>query len=429
MNVSDQTLIAALDMLEQGVPADDILARFPEEAEGLRPFLNTAAQLSALAPNPPAEARVASRKAFLAAAAAPAVMGSSRPWWFWLRKALAPTLALAAFLIFFSVAFVSASATSLPGDVLYNTKLFVEQARLARAGSPEERMALIEQFRQERIREVEMLLLSGRDAEVTFDGLIETLADDHWVVASILVGITGETAVEGNPQIDELARVYGRTQDGNLTASRIVVLTGDTLPPEPVPPVDTDETPTPTLTATPSQTPTVTPAATSTSTPTTTSTATPTATATPAETPTPTETAAPTLTPTYTPTPPPTATQPPPSDNGNDNDDDNDNDNGDNGNDNEADNHNDDDNANDDNSNDDDSDSSNDDNMNDNNDNNNSSNDNDNDNSGNDNDNDNSGNDNDSDNSGNDNDNDNDDNDNGGHSDNDNGNDNDNDNS
>ncbi len=402
MNVSDQTLMAALDMLEQGMSANDILARFPEEAEGLRPFLNTAAQLSVLAPNPPREAKAASRKAFLAAAAAPAAI-VSRPWWFWLRKALAPTLALAAFLIFFGVAFVSASATSLPGDALYNTKLFVEQARLARAGSPEDRMALIEQFREERIREVEMLLLSGRDADVTFDGLIETLADDHWVVASILVGITGETAVEGHPQIDELARVYGRTHEGNLTASRIIVLTGDAPPPEPVPPVDTEETPTPTVTATPSHTPTATPTATSTSTPTTTSTATPTATETPTKTPTPTETVTPTLTPTYTPTPPPAATQPPPSNNDNDNE----NDNGDNGNDNEDDNHNDD------NSNGDDGDNSNDDNMNDNN----------------DNSNDNSGNDNDNDNDNNDNDNDNDDNDNGGHSDNDNENDNDNDNS
>ncbi len=360
MNVSDQTLRTALDMLEQGMAADDILARFPAEAAGLRPFLNTAAQLSVLAPNPPLAAKVASRKAFLTAAAVPAVT-VSRPWWFWLRKALAPTLALAAFLIFFGMAFVSASAASLPGDALYNTKLFVEQARLSRAGSPEERMALIEQFRQERIREVEMLLLSGRDADVTFDGMIEALTDDHWLVSTILVGVTGETAVEGTPQIDELARVYGRTHDGNLTASRILVLTGNLPPPEPVLPVDTDETPTPTMTATPSHTPTATPTATSTNTPTTTSTATPTPTETPTETPTPTKTATPTLTPTYTPTPPPTATQPLPPDNGNDNDNDNDddgNDNDDDGNDNDDDgNDNDDDgNDNDDNGNDNDDD-------------------------------------------------------------------------
>ena len=424
MNVSDQTLMAALDMLEQGMSADDILARFPEEAAGLRPFLNTAAQLSVLAPNPPAEAKAASRKAFLAAAAAPAAT-VSRPWWFWLRKALAPALALAAFLIFFGVAFVSASATSLPGDALYNTKLFVEQARLSRAGSPEERMALIEQFRQERIREVEMLLLAGRDADVTFDGLIEQLADDHWVVASILVGVTGETAVEGHPQIDELARVYGRTHKGNLTASRIIVLTGNQPPAEP-PLTVPDETPT--ATPTPSQTPTATPTETSTATATPTTTATATATTTATATPTATGTATPTATPTQTPTVtatptalptpvPPTA--PPPPNNGNDN--------GDDGNTNDDDNNNDDDNDNNDNVNNNDANDNGDDNVNNNDAN---QNDNGNDNNNNNNNNNNNGNDNDNDNNSNDNDNDNDDS--GGHSGpgngNDNGNDNDNNN-
>lgn len=388
MNVSDQTLMAALDMLEQGMSVEEILARFPEEAKGLRPFLNTAVQLSILAPNPPVAAKVASRKAFLAQAAVPAA-SVSRPWWYWLRKALAPTLALAAFLIFFGVALVSASAPSLPGDALYNTKLFIEQARLSRTGSPEERMALVEQYRQERIREVEMLLLSGRDAEVSFDGVIEQLADDHWVVAAIMVGVNEDTAVEGHPRLDEMARVYGRTHEGSLTASRIIVLTGGPPPPEPTP--KPTQTPLPPATKTPTKT--ATPTATMTQSPTTTATATPTMTATPTQTPTATQTATPTATPTETPTAtlPPAATQPPPDngndngDNGNSNDDSNTNDNensneddnantgddsnsntGDNGNDNTGDNGNDntgDDNSNDnnnDNDNDNDNDNSND---------------------------------------------------------------------
>jgi hypothetical protein len=69
MNESlELALIEALDLLEQGLSVDDVAARFPEQADELRPFLLTAAALPRLATQPALTTEQNSRRAFLAAA-------------------------------------------------------------------------------------------------------------------------------------------------------------------------------------------------------------------------------------------------------------------------------------------------------------------------------------------------------------------------
>ncbi len=342
-DVPEAVLLESLDFMEQGESIEQILARYPEQAEGLRPFLETAVQLTTLAPQPSLAAKQQSQQAFLAHAESLKTTPIRPSGWYRLRQLLLPLVSLAVVLILFGTMAVSVSSSAIPGDALYPVKRLVENIRLTRTGDPETAVTLAEQYRQERIREVQALLRTGRSAEVTFEGEIEAIQPEEWTVATIHVILDAETNIEGRPQVGELARVHGRTEDGLLTANLIELLTGSAATPEPEP------TPEPTPTVAPTLT--VTATATATGAPTTESTEEPTTEPTPTQTATlrPTATITPSPLPTATPSPQPTL---PPAndndDNGNSNDDDDDNDNDDNVN-------GDDDNDNDDNDNDDDS--------------------------------------------------------------------------
>ncbi len=299
-----ETLAECLDLLQQGLSVEQILSRFPEDSEALRPFLETAVRLSRLAHAPTLAATRRSRDTVLQEVDA---LGESRglgaPLWLWLRQALAPAVAFAVLLLLFAVALPQISASALPGDSLYAGKRLVERAQLVLASGPQQRATLLTRFNEERIREVEALLDSGRQAEVQFEGQIAEVETGYWTVAGIRVNLSRETTVEGAPWPGARARVHGRTQDGRLLARRLVVF-GDP-PPQPEP----------TLTATPSPTATPTGAASPSPTPTATATVTP----------TPAETLEPL--PSLTPAPPVSTSAPPaPSPTSDDGDDDNDND-------------------------------------------------------------------------------------------------------
>ncbi len=317
-NVPEAVLQESLGFLERGESIEQIVARYPEMAAELRPFLQTAVQLTTLAPQPTLAAKQNSQKAFLAHAQSLNVTPIRPSTWYRLRQILLPLASLAMVLVLFASMAVSISAAAIPGDALYGVKRLVENVRLNQANDSETAVALLETYRQERIREVQTLLRTGRTAEVSFEGLIEGMQPAQLTVATIRVTLDDETQVYAGPQLGELVRVYGRTSNSQLTASAIELLSGPTTDVEPLP------------TPFPSPLPTLLPSATSTPQPTTRatteSTTEPTATATQQ----PTATLVPTLVPTMPPSPVPT--QPPANDNG---DDDNRNDNDDNRNDND----------------------------------------------------------------------------------------------
>ena len=353
-DVPETVLQETLDLLEQGNSIEQILALHPDYAASLRPFLQTAAQLATLAPQPSLAAKQASQKAFLAHAAnlkATPVRPSS---WYRLRQILLPVVSLAVMLILFGVTAVSVSGAALPGDALYRVKRTVETVRLNQADDPETAVALMNEFIQRRIDEVQALLRTDRSELVTFEGEVQAIQPEQWIVAAIAVGVDGNTNKDEQLQMGHLAQVTGRTGNGTLLAVSITMVKGDVAEPEQEPtPEPSPVPPTATATQTPSPEPTDEPTATQTltATPTSTATATPTATS--------TATATPTATATATATPPPPPPPPPPdnnNNNGNDNgnsnddDDDDDDDDGDSGNrnDNKNDNRDDSDNNNDD---------------------------------------------------------------------------------
>jgi hypothetical protein len=258
-------LIESLSALEAGESIEDILSRYPEHAARLRPLLETAAALPALRMEPSLEAKSRSREAFLALAAA--LQGSARP-----RRArffsrpLMTFASLALALIIVAGGALAASASALPGDPLYGVKRAVENARLSLASSLSGRGALAAQFEQERISEIAALLDAGREAEVEFTGIIESIQPDAWLVAGLVVRTNEGTRIDGSPQVGLRAQVQGRTLDGMLIATAIVVEPGAGPTPEPEP--RPTATPKPEVTPSPTGTPTRTLAPTRTPTPT-----------------------------------------------------------------------------------------------------------------------------------------------------------------
>ena len=283
-DVPEAVLNDCLDLLEHGQSIENIVARYPELASELRPFLHTATQLATLAPQPSLAAKQASQKAFLAHAASLKVAPLRPTPWYRLRQILLPLASLALVLVLFVTTAVSVSASAIPGDALYSVKRLVETVRLNQVSDPDSAVALMELYHQERIREVQALLRAGRSAEVMFEGDVEDFQTAEWTVASIRMAVKETTIIMGTPQLGEMARVNGRTLNGELIASSIVMLTGSAVDPE--------STATPEPIATPTLAPTEEPSETSTpvSTPQPANTASPTPTRRPSATPTPTST-------------------------------------------------------------------------------------------------------------------------------------------
>ncbi len=258
----ERILGEALDLLEQGIGVEAIVARYPAHAAELRPFLLTATQLARLATQPSRTAEQRSKRAFLAAAATPAAHrapAGSR-----LARLFAPALAVLLLFLLGGTALVGASAAAVPGSTLYETKRLVESLRLGLAADPERAAVLRERFRQERLAEVEQLLADGRAADVTFVGTLSSTDGPRWTVDGLPVDVA-EAVVEGTPRVGALVEITGRIVDSAVRATRVVVLSGvlpEATPLPPTPPAAEETydagaaeavtvTPTPTATLTP----------------------------------------------------------------------------------------------------------------------------------------------------------------------------------
>ncbi len=271
---------AALDeclrQLRAGVELQTCLARYPQYARQLRPLLELAADLYAVAPPSPSPvARAAGRHRMLDAFEKRAAQPVSKSalsryaeqiiaflkgkeskdmklaWKF-------TTVAIVAVLALTSVATVAASTGTLPGDALYPVKLTVQKARVALTFDATAREQLAEQFDTQQRQEIQTVLQTGQQAGVEFQGVLQQIATDAWIVGGLPVTLQPETIVEGQPRLGAQVSVSGRLPgDGSLVATRLTV--GETAPgafdsPLPTPSV----TVSPTGTSEPTQTPALT---------------------------------------------------------------------------------------------------------------------------------------------------------------------------
>ncbi|MCD4801612.1 MAG: DUF5667 domain-containing protein, partial [Anaerolineales bacterium] len=117
---------------------------------------------------------------------------------------------------------VNASASSLPGDVLYDLKLGLEQTRVYFTFDPEARQDLMLAIEEERLAEVEILLAAGRQEEVEFGGVIEQKFESTWIIKGISVQVDPVTELDGDLEIGSEVDVFAITmEDGSLQASDI----------------------------------------------------------------------------------------------------------------------------------------------------------------------------------------------------------------
>ena len=192
MNSIEDILDISLEELKKGVPLDEVLARYPGQAEELKPLLLLAARLEA-APKPEPDANVV----YLALLEAGKVLSerkvprlSFRPDWLFRPQfifARAMTFVLIFALLSWST--VGVSANALPGDLLYPVKLAAEQITFALTVKPEGKAELRLTFSEQRMRE----LLARYRRDGTIDAkLIKEMLDEAKRAVDKIMGLPKE---------------------------------------------------------------------------------------------------------------------------------------------------------------------------------------------------------------------------------------------
>jgi hypothetical protein len=239
----DEALIEALDLVEQGTPIVKILSRYPELADELRPYLITARDLNQIARPASTTVQEASKREFLRYATSMQVeqrkSSIDR-----LRDIFVYSLAILLILFFSGAVMAVSSNEAIPGDTLYGTKLFLEQARLNYSADPAAAAALIKALHQERLDEIKTLLALGRSETVTFSGEVEEVSQDRWIVEGLPLAITSSTIIRDEVETGFLVQVRGMTSDGVIVAEQVDVIAGRTTDPD-LNNSDSQEQPTP----------------------------------------------------------------------------------------------------------------------------------------------------------------------------------------
>jgi len=255
-------LIRAFDEAWAAVSAGErleaVLARYPDLADELRPMLLAAQAAVAQPERARPAAQTASRQRMLARARALRETRHTGLFaWLWPQPGQRRLWALqVAALTFVAVVFVgggaavSASATAVPGDLLYPFKRTIENVQLSVSNNDQ---ALQDLFDQRRREETQRVLNEGRAIDVSFSGTVSMIMGERWRVGDFTVTVRpplGEGLTVG-----DRVRVTARSDGaGALVATRLERLQrGETPTAEPRP----TNTVLPTLTQT--SAPTVTP--------------------------------------------------------------------------------------------------------------------------------------------------------------------------
>jgi uncharacterized membrane protein YgcG len=232
-----------LQKLENGAEVESVLASYPHLASELRPILMASIMArSAVVPEPSPEAirrgraKVLQHAAQLRETKAKVAPRSKRMIPIFQRLAISFTLT--ALFLSSGTGLVSASSSALPGENLYPVKLTWENVRLLFTFDEEYRETLANTFENERLQEVNELLVEGRDETIQFAGVymeangITYVSGIHVVVlntsrlptepllSGAAVTVTGHTNAEGFVDVESI----------ELLPSGTVVPTGE--PPE-----------------------------------------------------------------------------------------------------------------------------------------------------------------------------------------------------
>jgi len=218
--------IEALTALDAGATADQVLARYPDQAEELRPILRAAIRLAEYGNetrNATPAANAPARAAFLSRAAAiKQVSPVARLTRLAHRRVLLSFLTMLILVIAISGSVLGASAASLPGEPLYGVKRSVENIQLSLAFNTEQRVNLEETYSRRRLGEVKAVQASKRKVQVEFTAPVEALGDSVWTIGGFTVQVMPDTIVSGTVRAGDLVKVIGQTLPaGQIAAERI----------------------------------------------------------------------------------------------------------------------------------------------------------------------------------------------------------------
>jgi hypothetical protein len=227
-----------LRRLLAGESIEQATVQYPDWAAEFQPMLQAvlAARESGNHPRVPKAALARSRARFLRAArqrqqSKPARLGApgSAPW----HIALA-ALSMLVLLILSGAVTATLAAQALPGDPLYNLKIFGEQTQLRYTKDPVQRLELQQTFDNKRLEEVDQLIQEERALPVNFVGALVEMGSGTWRVGDINVHLNEQTSLDGELQVGLIVAVDGTLQaDGSVVASRIwdrsFVFTGELM--------------------------------------------------------------------------------------------------------------------------------------------------------------------------------------------------------
>lgn len=235
--------------LRTGTSVESCLSFYPEQAEELRPLLTAAVQVRAI-PNPQARSQAIERnrqRMFVALEQQNwagntnqtpiskssfsryterilnflriVLVGKER---IGMKFALRLALDLAIFLAVAGAFTLNASASTLPGDPLYNVKRTWEEVRLTLITSDQARQQLQTQLEAERRTEIEKLIQLHRPVMVEYMGILEQMGTDTWIVSGLQFKMLPETIVQGIPAVGQHVWLRASVQsDGQLVALEV----------------------------------------------------------------------------------------------------------------------------------------------------------------------------------------------------------------
>ena len=272
----DAALGECLDLMRQGNETEACLAHYPQFAAELRPLLQLANKIrDVITPMPTSQARIAGRLRMLEALTEkhsqrpmvapispprpiPTITQPTRKRPQYVRPVWRLAFAIAAVTILATGGTLVASATSLPGDVLYPVKLVTQQAQIALAFDAGTRSQREERFNVQRRQDIQIAAQLGRQATVELGGVLEQMGDNTWVVDGLTITLKPETMMAGQPRVGDWVMVQGNLPgNGSLVATNLTV--GDRHGPQPTatssPTPESSKTPEPTDTREPTRTP------------------------------------------------------------------------------------------------------------------------------------------------------------------------------
>jgi hypothetical protein len=117
---------------------------------------------------------------------------------------------------------INASASSLPGDTLYDLKLGLEQVQMFFTFDDEAKQELALTFERERLFEVKALLAEGRSEYVDFSVIVDKANKSNRIISGIAVQVDPEINLDDNLEEGTKVEVAAVTQeDGTLLALKV----------------------------------------------------------------------------------------------------------------------------------------------------------------------------------------------------------------